>query len=178
MTTAVLTHRFVKATDRPSAPGRLAMAAGLLALTVVMGVGIFAATMVFWVPRVRAAFDDRKSIAATLSATIASGGVEAAARQYRELKAAHPATYNFAERELNSLGYELLRSGRAKDAVRVFQLNVEAYPRSSNAYDSLAEGYMEDGDRPQAIANYREALRLDPKNGNAVLMLQKLVGPR
>jgi hypothetical protein len=46
---------------------------------------------------------------------------------------------NFAERELNALGYQLLRGNQIDDAIRVFELNVEAYPRSSNSYDSLGE---------------------------------------
>jgi cytochrome c-type biogenesis protein CcmH/NrfG len=59
----------------------------------------------------------------------------------------------------------------------VFQLNVEAYPQSSNVYDSLGEGYMDDGDKPQAIANYQKSLQLNPKNRGAVEMLRKLNAP-
>lgn len=33
---------------------------------------------------------------------------------------------------------------------------------------------MNDGDKPLAIANYEKSLQLNPKNHNAVLMLQKL----
>jgi hypothetical protein len=36
---------------------------------------------------------------------------------------------------------------------------------------------MDYGDKPQAIANYRKSLELNPKNGNAVKMLQKLSAP-
>ena len=39
---------------------------------------------------------------------------------------------------------------------------------------SLAEAYMDDDNKPEAIANYQKALELNPKNGNAVLRLQKL----
>ena len=38
----------------------------------------------------------------------------------------------------------------------------------------LAEAYMDDGNKPQVIANYQKFLELNPKNGNAVLRLQKL----
>jgi hypothetical protein len=164
--------------ERSSAPARIVMAAGLLAVTFAMGMGIFAATMGSWVPRIKAAYDSRKSIAQTLSATITSEGIAAAVRQYHELKAAQPAAYNFAERELNALGYELLRGQRRPEAVRVFQLNVEAYPRSSNTYDSLGEAYLADGDTAQAIANYEIALELDPASRSAAEALQKLGVPR
>jgi hypothetical protein len=36
---------------------------------------------------------------------------------------------------------------------------------------------MDDGDKPRAIANYQKSLELNPKNGNAVVMLQKLHEP-
>ena len=88
-----------------------------------------------------------------------------------------PATYKFDEDELNSLGYQLMQTKRFKEAIRIFQLNVEAYPRSSNVYDSLGEAYMDDGNKPQAIANYQKSLQLNPKNRNALVMLQKLNAP-
>ena len=168
---------YLLAQSHPGALRRMATAGVLFVLTLAMGGGITAVTMASWVPNVKAALDTRKSIAQTLSATITSGGMEAAAKQYRELKAAGPATYNFDEDELNNLGYQLIRTNKFKDAIRVFQMNVEAFPKSGNAYDSLAEGYMDDGDKAEAIANYQKSLQLNPKNRNAVVMLRKLNAP-
>jgi Tfp pilus assembly protein PilF len=102
---------------------------------------------------------------------------DAAVQQYHRLKAADRLTYNFNENELNTLGYELLRAGKFDIAKRVFRLNIEAYPQSSNVYDSLAEAFMDEGNRTEAVANYRESLRKNPKNRNAVLMLQRLSAP-
>ena len=62
-------------------------------------------------------------------------------------------------------------------AIRIFQLNVEAYPEASNPYDSLGESYMNDDETELAIANYRRSLQLNPKNHNAVKMLKKLNAP-
>jgi hypothetical protein len=36
---------------------------------------------------------------------------------------------------------------------------------------------MDDGNKPQSIANYQKSLQLNPKNGGAVKMLQKLNAP-
>ncbi len=155
----------------------MATAGVLFVLTLGMGAGIGAVTMASWMPNVKAAMDPRKSIAQVLSATIASSGIDAAAKQYRELKAAVPGTYKFNEAELNSLGYTLIRENKFKEAIRIFQLNVEAFPQSGNTYDSLAEGYMDDGDKALAIANYQKSLQLNPKNRNAVVMLRKLNAP-
>lgn len=153
------------------------MASALFGLTLAMGAGIFAATMTMWTPRIKQAFDPRKSVAEVLSATIASRGVDAAAKQYHDLKATAPTTYNFDEDELNTLGYQLIREKKYKSAIGVLQVNVEAYPQSGNAYDSLAEAYMDEGDKAEAIANYEKSLQLNPKNDNAFKTLQRLKAP-
>jgi tetratricopeptide (TPR) repeat protein len=173
---AVLEIYFL-AQDRPGALRRLSTAGLLFVLTLVMIAGLFAVTMAAWMPQVKAAFDPRRSITETLSPTIASSGVDAAIKQYHDLKAAQPTTYNFDEDELNSLGYRFLNAKKFNAAIRILQLNVEAYPQSSNVYDSLGEAYMDDGNKPLAIANYQKSLLLNPKNRNAVLMLQKLNAP-
>ena len=168
---------YLRAQERPGAILRMATAAGLFFVTLAMGAGVFAVTVAAWAPEVKAAFDSRKSIAETLSRTIASGGIDEAVRQYHDLKAAAPATYNFDEDQLNALGYRLIQAKEYSKAIRIFQLNVEAYPQSSNVYDSLGEAYMDDGNKTQAIANYQKSLALNPKNGNAVVMLESLKAP-
>jgi tetratricopeptide (TPR) repeat protein len=168
---------YLRAQERPGALQRMATAAGLVIVTLAMGAGVFAVTVAAWVPQVKAAFDSRKSIAETLSRTIASAAIDEAARQYRDLKTAAPATYNFDEDQLNALGYRLIQAKEYSKAIRVFQLNVEAYPQSSNVYDSLGEAYMDSGNKTQAIANYQKSLALNPKNGNAVVMLERLKAP-
>jgi tetratricopeptide (TPR) repeat protein len=168
---------YLRAQERPGAVQRIATAAGLFIVTLAMGAGVFAVTVAAWVPQVQAAFDSRKSIAETLSRTIASGGIDEAVRRYHDLKAAAPLTYNFGEEQLNALGYRLIQAKEYKEAIRIFQLNVEAYPQSSNVYDSLGEAYMDDGNKAQAIANYQKSLALNPKNGNAVVMLDRLNAP-
>jgi uncharacterized membrane protein len=168
---------YLRTQDRPGALRRTATAGMLFVMTLVMVAGLFAVAMAQWVPQVRAAYDPRKSIAETLSATVASGGIDAAVKQYHDLKAAAPATYNFDEDELNNLGYEFIRANKFKEAVGILKLNVEAYPQSSNVYDSLGEAYVDDGNKPLAIANYQKSLGLNPKNRGAVVMLQKLNVP-
>ena len=116
-----------------------------------------------------------KSIAETLLATFKQKGIEAALRQYRELKTREPNSYYFAESELNYLGYYLMDNLRkTRDAVEVFKLNVEIYPQSANAYDSLGEAYMKIGEKELAIKNYRKSAELNPQNKNALEMLKKL----
>ena len=168
---------YLCAQDRGTAPGRFVMASALFVLTLAMGAGLFAVAMAVWLPGIRVAYASRKSIAETLSLTIASRGIDQATQQYHDLKTTDLGAYNFDEDELNNLGYELIRAHNIKTAVRIFQLNVEAFPQSANAYDSLAEGYMDDGNKAEAIADYQKSLQLNPKNRNAALMLKKLNTP-
>jgi tetratricopeptide (TPR) repeat protein len=116
----------------------------------------------------------KEPIAKVLYKITSSEGIEAGVKKYYELKKTAPGAYDFSESQLNDLGYRLMTRGKLKEAVRVLRLNVEAYPQSSNAYDSLGEAYMKDGDREMAIENYEKSLKLDPANQNAVEMLKKL----
>ncbi|HEX8144442.1 MAG TPA: prolyl oligopeptidase family serine peptidase [Pyrinomonadaceae bacterium] len=114
------------------------------------------------------------SIAQPVSKTIMEQGVEAAVRQYYDLKKNQPERYDFAERELNQLGYVLLAQGRVKDAIEIFKLNVAAYPQAFNTYDSLGEAYLANEERELAIRNYRKSLELNPQNTNARDVLKRL----
>jgi len=75
---------------------------------------------------------------------------------------------------INALGYELMNRGRLNVAIRVFQFNVEAYPKQWNTYDSLAEGYMNAGDYLTAVRFFNLSLDLNPRNANGRRMLQRL----
>jgi tetratricopeptide (TPR) repeat protein len=116
----------------------------------------------------------KPGIAKTLYPIIMAEGADAAAGKYRELKKNQPVAYDFQERELNGLGYNLLGQKKIKEAIKVFQLNVDAYPESSNVYDSLGEAYMLNGEKAPAIENYEKSLKLNPNNTNAVEKLKLL----
>jgi CubicO group peptidase (beta-lactamase class C family) len=116
----------------------------------------------------------KKPISEALLKTIVEKDVAAAVKQYHELKTKEAAGYDFREPELNMLGYQLLEMKRTKDAIEIFKLNVEAYPRAANTYDSLGEAYMINGDKELAIQNYKKSLELNPNNANAAEALKKL----
>ena len=101
---------------------------------------------------------------------------EAVVKHYRELKRTRGDLYDFAEPELNTLGYELLGAGRVAEAFEMFKLNVEMFPEAFNTYDSLAEAYAARGEKELAIKNYRRSLELNPQNTNAVAKLKELEG--
>jgi CubicO group peptidase (beta-lactamase class C family) len=117
----------------------------------------------------------KKSIARTIYTTIKDKGVDAAVKEYQELKKDKPKEYDFTPPELNRLGYALLETDKVDDAIKVFQLNIEAYPQDANAYDSLAEAYAKKGEKALAIKNYAKSLELNPENANALEWLNKLI---
>jgi CubicO group peptidase (beta-lactamase class C family) len=116
----------------------------------------------------------KKSLGTTVGRTLLEQGAAAAVKQYRDLKAAAPDDYDFREPVLNRLGYWLLGHDRTADAVEIFRLNVEAYPKSANPHDSLGEAYRKLGQRDLALASYRKALELDPTMSSAAQAVKEL----
>ncbi len=78
------------------------------------------------------------------------------------------------ESELNAFGYELLGAGRTRDAIAILAHVTERFPRSANAFDSLAEAQLADGQRDRAIASYRAALERNPSFPSAHAALARL----
>jgi CubicO group peptidase (beta-lactamase class C family) len=117
----------------------------------------------------------RQSIAHLLGESIGKVGVAKALEKYAGM-IAHTGEYSLDESEMNILGYQLLQGGKTKEAIEVFKLNVAAFPKSWNVYDSLGEAYMKDGEKDLAIANYEKSLELNGSNSGAVEALKKLKG--
>lgn len=113
--------------------------------------------------------------AANVLAIVANAkGTQQGTKAYMGLKKTSPSGYVFSEGDLNEFGYELLKAKKMDEALEVFKLNVEEYPKSSNVFDSLGEAYMGAGKTDLAIQNYERSLELDPKNKNGAAILVKL----
>ena len=85
-----------------------------------------------------------------------------ATRLFRSARQRDPKAFLFPEAILNQLAYARLQDGDTDDAVELFKLNVEAYPASSNAQDSLADGYAARGQNDLALAAEQKCLELLP----------------
>ena len=116
------------------------------------------------------------SIACSIHDTINKVGINAAIQQYYDLKEkkSNWSRYNFAEYELNRLGYHLLEKNKFNEAVEIFKLNVKEYPKSWVVYDSLGEACMKSGNTKHAIKNYKKSIQLNPKNKAGIKALKKL----
>ncbi|UCE07638.1 MAG: serine hydrolase [bacterium] len=88
------------------------------------------------------------------------------------LQIGHENVYN--EALLNEIGYWLLKKEHIDGAIRIFRLNVEAFPESWNVYDSLGEAYLKDEQNDQAIKLFNKSLKLNPNNENAKNMIKRI----
>ena len=79
---------------------------------------------------------------------------------------------------MNILGYELLHQNEVKYAIEIFKLNVNAYPKAWNVYDSLGEAYLRNSQEKLAIRNYKKSLKLNPANQNAKEILRRFIKRR
>jgi len=115
------------------------------------------------------------SAADVLGKALAAGGLEAAKKAWKQLmsRREHSGPV-FDEADFNALGYRLLQENSLEFALYVFEKNVQLYPDSSNAYDSLGEAFLKAGRKAQAIESYRKSLALDPSNANARSILKEL----
>jgi CubicO group peptidase (beta-lactamase class C family) len=98
----------------------------------------------------------------------------AAVERYRQSHKSTSKQSGLSEQQINTLGYWLKGKKRLTEAIAVFKINTEDFPESWNAFDSLGEAYMDNGDKELAIRNYQKSVELNPKNLNAVEMIKKL----
>jgi len=114
------------------------------------------------------------SLLDTLRATIASRGISTGIALYRQLKASKDPSFTFDERQLNYLGEELRRAKKIKDAVRIYELNVQEYPKSPLVYEALGETYKRDRNKARAIEYFEKAFELEPQNPRLAYLIKKL----
>jgi len=107
-------------------------------------------------------YDQYDSAGPRFFRAILEKGGEEATRLFPEFRKTYPNEFN--EAAINRVGYQLMSARRFKEAIAVLKLNVDAYPESANVYDSLAEAYMNNGDKDLAITYYRKALEAIPKD--------------
>jgi FKBP-type peptidyl-prolyl cis-trans isomerase FkpA len=117
------------------------------------------------------------SLSDVLLKTLSEKGLEAMIAEFHTLQSAGNSDVYVGESDINSFGYRLLKKNQVNEAIAVFKMNVQTYPKSANAYDSLGEAYMVRGDREKAIENYKSALAINPAMESSKQALKKLTGP-
>lgn len=98
-------------------------------------------------------------------------GTEEAVKTFRELKKSDE---RVSVKTLGLVGQLLLRTGRPKEALKIFRENAKAFPNEAMAYNSLGEGFAENGDLKNAKIAFQKALTLDIGNIKAFEILRHL----
>jgi len=88
------------------------------------------------------------------------GGPAKVSQMLAEARKTDPKAELFDEQTVNLMGYEHLQANDTKSAVEILKLNAEAYPNSTNVYDSLSDAYLADGQKELALVNVKKALEM------------------
>jgi serine-type D-Ala-D-Ala carboxypeptidase/endopeptidase len=110
----------------------------------------------------------------TMTATIKTEGVDAAIALYQQLKTAKNPTIIFDPEQLYYLGNELSAAKKWADAIKIFELNTQEYPKIPMLYEPLAEAYRRNGDKKMALQYFEKLLELDAKNPRWAWLMGKI----
>lgn len=114
-----------------------------------------------------------QSLAEHLASVINEVGIKSAVAQFKQMKEEKDA-FVLKENEMNQLGYSLMNENKLDEAVAIFKLNVDEFPKSANVYDSYGEALLKKGNKEEAIVNYKKSLELNPRNTDAIKVLKDL----
>jgi len=117
---------------------------------------------------------DQVSAARTLWTMLENGADEAALEEILAERNAESPGYFFIEAEFNAYGYSFLQQEQNDKAIRMFRINVELYPGSWNAYDSLGEALLQTGDTEKAALMYEKSLTLNPDSSSGKEALARI----
>jgi pentatricopeptide repeat protein len=80
----------------------------------------------------------------------------------------------FTEHSMDYLGYKYLRKQDYDSAIKAYMMNVEEYPDSYNAYNSVANAHMRSGNIEKAKEYYTKALSIKPDLASAIAAMEEL----
>ena len=81
------------------------------------------------------------------------------------------------EEDINMMGYSLMRFDKYKQALSLFQKNLENHPNSANVYDSLGDGLMALGRVEDAVPLFQKAVEMgaEPRHRDFELFKKNLI---
>jgi dienelactone hydrolase len=88
------------------------------------------------------------------------GGAAKAKALYEAAKREGKASGLWPEQEMNLYGYQLIQEGANADALIVLQMNADAYPQSANVYDSVADAFLANGNKEEALRYAEKAIKM------------------
>jgi tetratricopeptide (TPR) repeat protein len=111
-----------------------------------------------------------KAPASLFARNIPSRGVAAAIAPFLDQQG----KFTIEEEQMNWIGNQLLNTGKVKEAQKVFELNMKAYPASAEAYTNYATALLRKGEREKAISTLSKCLQLKADHAKAKQILTGL----
>ena len=87
---------------------------------------------------------------------------------------AQQANRPYDDRFLNYYGYQFLNADKNDIALKLFKINTELFPKVANTFDSYAEALAKNGDKENALLNYKKSLSLDPGNTRIQNLIEEM----
>jgi len=108
---------------------------------------------------------------------VLSRGVAPVAKQYHEARAKTvDSLMTVDEGVINSVAYQLLGQGRTSEAMDLFNLEIESWPKNVFGYVGLGQTYAVVGNRDLAIATLEKAISINAEAPRAQVILRRLRG--
>lgn len=110
----------------------------------------------------------------TPSEYITSGNYEKALEAYQKIKDEDSLNPVIKQKNLNRMAYKFLANKEYDKAINVFTINTVLYPKNSNTFDNLGDGYLKKKDTINAVKFYKKALSINPENRGSKKRLKQL----
>ena len=95
---------------------------------------------------------------------VTAGGLDAIIEHFNELK------LDISEDMLRHFGYNYWRQDNYEQAIRVFKLNVEKFPKSEETYHQLGDVYRDSGQLEIAVKTWKKGIEVAEENSNKPLI--------
>jgi tetratricopeptide (TPR) repeat protein len=116
----------------------------------------------------------RQQLLEILNEALTKGGIDLAAKRFREFKTDALNKFADTEEPLLVAGQRLLDENKPEQALTLFKLNAEENPHSFRAYFALGEAHFRSGNKEQAARNLEKALELNPKSYDVAQRLREI----
>ena len=117
---------------------------------------------------------EKPAIGEVMLKTLEASGAEAAAAQFRELRAQKAGEYEIGPGQLALIANRLIQHRKPKDALPILIAGAEAFPEESGFHARMGEAYAMLGDKANAIAAYEKSLAINPNGTETKEMLRRL----
>ncbi len=105
---------------------------------------------------------------------IQTQGIDKGVATYHAVKQAYPTYDLFEFQAFRDVGWLYMQDGQHEEAVKAFEILMDAYPDTQESFRRLGEAHMVNGDREIALTLLRKALEMKPDDPAVKQILQRM----